>query len=335
MKHRITRRNFLATTSATLALYAAQSKAQTAASPLIWVQKAAATDEYGVGKPETVARMVHTAVCELTGKPDTAQAWATLFKPEDTVGLKVNLRGGTHLSTQPCVVNAIVEGLEAAGVAPNNIIVWDAWTKELEPAGYTQNISGKGVRYFCNDYADPSAGRREDREKIRDAYGSEAVQVGDKTVYFSRIVTEMCTALINVPMVKDHNIAGVTCAMKNHYGSIHTPKHLHKNQCDPYLPELNNAPQIREKTRLILVDGLRALYNGGPRDNPQFHWNLNSIIAGNDPVAVDALALKIIDEKREERGKDSVASKAHYIKTAEKIGLGSTNLTNVKKINQT
>lgn len=334
MKHRITRRSFLATTSATLALSAAQSKAQTAASPLVWVQHPGATDEHGVGKPETVANMVHTAVCELTGETDSARAWTTLVKPEDTVGLKVNLRGGPHLSTQPCVVNAIIEGLQAAGVAPNNIIVWDAWTKELKPAGYTRNTSDKGVRYFCNDFADPSAGRREDRDKIRGAYSSEGVKVGDKTIYFSRIITDMCTALINVPMIKDHVIAGVTCAMKNHYGSIYTPEILHKNQCDPYLGELNKAPEIREKTRLILVDGLRALYHGGPRDNPQFHWNPNSIIAGKDPVAMDALALNIIDEKREEKGKDPVAPKAHYIKAAEKTGLGSTDLTNLKRINQ-
>ena len=329
MHYRITRRRFLHTASTGLALAAvnpsAHAQTPNTKTRLVMVQNAQATDENGIGKPDTVAGMVHQAVCELTGNTDKAQAWASLFKPGDVVGLKINLRGGAHLSTQPCVVNAIVDGLVAAGVQPNNIIVWDAWTKELKPAGYTENVSAEGVRYFCTDHVRPSAGFAEDRSKIREAYSDQPVKVGDKTVYFTRIMTDMITALINVPMVKDHVMAGVTCSMKNHYGSILTPKDLHGHSCDPYLAELNAAPVIRDKTRLILVDGLRALYNGGPRDNPQYHWNLNSIIAGTDPVAVDSLAGRLLDEKRDEKDMRPVMTKAHYIDTAAKMGLGTNN----------
>jgi uncharacterized protein (DUF362 family) len=329
MHYRITRRRFLHTASAGLALAAVAPSlhAQTpkAKTRLVMVQNAQATDENGLGKPDTVAAMVQQAVCELTGNGDNTQAWASLFKPTDVVGLKVNLRGGTHLSTQPCVVNAIIDGLTAAGVAPNNIIVWDAWTKELKPAGFMQNVSTEGVRYFCTDHAVPSAGMKEDRTKIREAYSDDPVKVHDKTVYFTRIMTDTITALVNVPMVKDHRIAGVTCAMKNHYGSILTPKDLHGNACDPYLAELSAAPVIRDKTRLILVDGLRALYNGGPRDNPQYHWNLNAVIAGTDPVAVDSLAGRLLDEKREEKEMDPVMPKAHYIQTAAGLGIGTND----------
>ena len=329
MHHRITRRRFLHTASTGLALTALHplSNAQTPTpkTRLVMVQNAQATDENGLGKPDSVAGMVHQAVCELTGNADKAQAWASLFKPADVVGLKVNLRGGAHLSTQPCVVNAIIDGLLAAGVAPNNIIVWDAWTKELKPAGFTQNDSAEGVRYLCTDHIRPSAGFGEDRSKIREAYSDQPVKVADKTVYFTRIMTDIITALINVPLIKDHVMAGVTCSMKNHYGSILTPKDLHGNSCDPYLAELNATPIIREKTRLILVDGLRALYNGGPRDNPQYHWNLSSVIAGADPVAVDSLAGRLLDEKRDEKDMRPVMPKAHYIETAAKLGLGANN----------
>jgi len=329
MHYRITRRRFLHTASTGLALAtinpSAHAQTTNPKTRLVMVQNALATDENGIGKPDTAAGMVHQAVCELTGNSDKAAAWASLFKPTDVVGLKINLRGGAHLSTQPCVVNAIIDGLVAAGVQPNNIIVWDAWTKELKPAGFTQNVSTEGVRYLCTDHARSSAGFSEDRSKIREAYSDDPVKVADKTVYFTRIMTDLITALINVPMVKDHVIAGVTCAMKNHYGSILTPKDLHKNACDPYLAELNAAPAIREKTRLILVDGLRALYNGGPRDNPQYHWNLNSIIAGTDPVAVDSLAGRLLDEKRDEKDMRPVMPKAHYIDSAAKIGLGTNN----------
>jgi uncharacterized protein (DUF362 family) len=142
-------------------------------------------------------------------------------------------------------------------------------------------------------------------------------------------MTDMITALINVPMVKDHRIAGITCAMKNHYGSIFVPDDLHKNQCDPYIAELNAAPVVREKTRLILVDGLRALFNGGPRDHEQYRWRLNTIIAGTDPVAIDTLAGKIIDEKRDDKDMPPQMPKAHYIQSAAKLGLGTNDLTQI------
>jgi len=82
---------------------------------------------------------------------------------------------------------------------------------------------------------------------------------------------------------------------------------------------------IKDKTRLILVDGLRALYHGGPRDNPKCRWRQNSIVAGTDPVAVDALALRIIEEKRRAEGMDPIGDKARHVATAAKMGLGTND----------
>jgi len=54
-------------------------------------------------------------------------------------------------------------------------------------------------------------------------------------------------------VLKDHGTAGVTLSMKNHYGSVDNPGSLHGGQCDPYIPELNNVPDIKDKTRLIVL----------------------------------------------------------------------------------
>jgi hypothetical protein len=101
------------------------------------------------------------------------------------------------------------------------------------------------------------------------------------------------------------------------------PSDLHPNYCDPYLAELNATAPIKRKTRLLVVDGLRALYNGGPRDAPQWRWRPNCIMAGTDPVAVDSVALAIIEEKRREKGLDPIGKRAKYIATAAKSGLGT------------
>ena len=87
------------------------------------------------------------------------------------------------------------------------------------------------------------------------------------------ILAEKCTAIINVPVLKDHDLAGVTMAMKNFYGAIHNPNKYHDNNCNPYIAELNTSPIIKDKTRLIVCDALLAQYNGGPAFKPQYTWN--------------------------------------------------------------
>lgn len=74
----------------------------------------------------------------------------------------------------------------------------------------------------------------------------------------------MCTYLINVPVLKDYTIAGVTFSMKNHCGLVDNPGSLHGNSCDPYMAELNNTAPIKEKTRLIVMDASLCIYVGGP-----------------------------------------------------------------------
>ena len=57
--------------------------------------------------------------------------------------------------------------------------------------------------------------------------------------------------LINLPVLKDHDGAGVTIALKNMYGAIHNPNKYHPNGCDPYVADLNMLPEIRSRMKLI------------------------------------------------------------------------------------
>ncbi len=298
-------------------------------SKIVMVKHAGATDDRGAGSADIVKQMVGWAVRELTGKDSVRDAWREFVSPDDVVGLKVNVRGGRELSTQPCVVAPIVDGLVSAGVKRNNIIIWDAWNRELARAGFTLNESDDGVRCYGTDRGKYRPGRDSGRRTEGDAwkpfYSPAPVMVEDKTVYFSRILSDEITALINVPLIKDHRIAGVTISMKNHFGSILNPSDLHPNCCDPYLAALNVTPTIKDKTRLIIVDGLRALYNGGPRDNPQWKWRQNSIVASTDTVAIDHLALQIIEEKRKENDLAPLGDRARHVATAARMGLGTND----------
>lgn len=326
-------RSFVGTAVVSAALTNHANAQETAKTRIAYIKNAQATDDAGAGRADVVREMVDRAMRELTGKDSLADAWKQFVKPDDVVGIKINLRGGPSLSPQPCVVDSIVAGLVAAGVKENNIIVWDILTNEFQPAGFTINMGGQGVRYYATEKGilekEKPPTKEEADELRRPFHTSEPFQVGDKQVWLSKILTEEITALINVPLVKDHVVAGVTCSMKNHYGSILNPSDLHGNNCDPYVPALNALAPIKEKTRLILVDGLRALYNGGPHDQPQWRWRENAVIAATDTVAVDTLALRIVEEKRKEAGMDPVTPRAHYLETAAKMQLGTNDLTQV------
>jgi uncharacterized protein (DUF362 family) len=168
----------------------------------------------------------------------------------------------------------------------------------------------------------------------RDAPGYDEridVAIGNgKVVHFSRILTEMCDYMVNVPVLKDHRITGVTLSMKNLYGVIDRPMACHGGGGDPYLTNLSSHEIIRRKTKLLFADALFGCYSGGPGGPPQF---INrQLMASRDPVAIDSVALEMIDSRRRDRNMDLVEEKAGFLKTAAASGVGVADLAKIELI---
>ena len=267
--------------------------------------------DYSVKK--TIAdEMLSGAMFRLTDTSTPEHAWATLFKPDDIVGIKVNALGGKQIATHPVVVDVIVGGLKRAGVPENNIIVWDRLTDELQKAGYQINRSKTGIRCFGTDT------KYEREPEISGSIGS----------CFSRILSSQCTALINVPVLKDHDLAGVSISLKNFYGAIHNPNKYHDNNCDPYIADVNKHPYIKDKLRLIVCDAITLLYQGGPAFKPQYAENYCGLMVSRDPVALDTIGIKLIEDCRSEKGLVSLNEAGRppvHVATAGKQGLGTSD----------
>ncbi len=283
--------------------------------------------------PKIVQRMMDEGMFALTGKKTTSAAWRTLFTPEDVVGIKVNPIGGVKLSTRPEVVNAIILGLKAAGVKENNIIVWDRFSYHLITTGFPLNQGSSGVRcYGTEGTAGYDKGiyyeSLDDDYTLREEDGARSL--------FSKIVTQHVTAIINVPVMKDHGIAGVTLCLKNlAFGAINNTKRFHPTPyfCDPASAEVCAHPAIKDKMRLHIVDALQACFDGGPASMKTWTiWNEERLFFGTDLVAIDRIGLEIIDKKRKEKNLMSVFQKAKHIATAEKKGLGIYNRNNIELI---
>jgi hypothetical protein len=245
-----------------------------------------------------VLEMLDAALVRLTGIQDAAAAWRVLFDPGEQVGIKVNTI--SRYTTTPVVAYGVAQRLQEAGLAPEQIVIFDRTDQELRDRGYTLNAEGPGVR-------------------CRGAVAWEGSEQVAGTTQRVHDVMRSCDALINVPALKQHGIAGFTSALKNHYGTIDRPGRLHASYCDPAIPELNALPVIRDKTRLVIGDFIRTC---------PYDWNRmtkeNLVAMSFDSVAHDAVARQVLVERREADGRPAggIVATSSYLETAVEMGLG-------------
>jgi uncharacterized protein (DUF362 family) len=250
-----------------------------------------------------ILRLLDRAMEGLYGG-DPTLCWGRVARPGQRVGVKVNALGGRGLSSNVQLVEAICHRLQEAGIRAQDIVVWDRDSVELERAGFHLRTGGAAVQCYGTD----RAGFTEDLE----SYGSAGSRL-------SRILTDRCDVLVNVPVLKDHDGAGVSIALKNMYGVIHNPNKYHPNGCDPFVADVNMLPGIRSKLRLHVCDATAACYEGGPAFKPEFVWRRNALIVSEDPVALDTVGWREIERKRAEKGLKTLEAEGRaprYIATA-------------------
>lgn len=264
-----------------------------------------------------LGQTIDKAVMELSGEGSADKAWERYFSSDEVVGVKVNGLGGPAMATSVVLTKLCVERLQGIGVKAENIIIWDSNPGFLANCGL-QMPSMWGAQVL-------TMGEEWDR----------VFEQGSFRGPITAIITKRVDSYLSLPIVKDHGIAGITLALKNHYGSHQNPSDHHGNRCDPYIADLNTIPAIRDKQRLILCDGTRGQAKGGPSYNPQYAWNPNLVMAAVDPVAHDTVGWRIIEEKRKEFGLPPVEGDGGMPKqliSAVERGLGTNDLAQIDKV---
>jgi uncharacterized protein (DUF362 family) len=248
--------------------------------------------------------LLDRAVQALFDRDRPIESWRMLVRPGDMVSLKVNTLGGRGISSNLQLVEAICERLQEAGIKPTDIVIWDRDSDELERAGFHISTGGSRVQCFGTDRVD---------------YEQDLVTHNSIGSRLSKILTQRSNVLINVPVLKDHDGAGVTIALKNMYGVIHNPNKYHPDGCNPYIADLNMLPEIRTRMRLTICDATTAIYEGGPAYKPEHSWKSNALLVSQDPVALDYTGWQIIERKRAEHGLKTLEAEGrapNYIATA-------------------
>ena len=260
--------------------------------------------------------LVSSGLMTLTNQASVTTAVHKLL-PKGAVGMKTNCLTGKFNSTPVPLVDALAGILESAGWAANDIVVWERTNRELQKAGFELNASSFGRRCFGTDANGVG-------------YGDQFYSVGESSSLISRILEETVAGNINLPVLKDHSIAGLSGSMKNMFGAINNPNKFHGNNCDPHVAEVAMMDPIRTKNCLMIIDAVRVQYHNGPGYDPAHVALYGGIVLSDDPVAVDRIGLEIVEQFRLAAGLpplETAGRPARYLQTAQAYGLGEADIS--------
>ena len=234
------------------------------------------------------------------------------LKKDFVIGIKPNLvvakQSSSGATTDPELVGAVVKYLKDHGF--NNLLIMESsWVGENTRRAF--KICG--YEELSRKYNVPLIDLKGDvcRE----------VRVDDLTLKVCSKPLEV-DYLINMPVLKAHCQTKLTCALKNLKGCIPDSEKRRFHSLGLHKPIACLSSAI--KAHLTIVDAIVGDLTFEEGGTPV---QMNRIIAGKDPVLVDAYAAQLIGYE-----KDDIA----YISMAEKLGVGSADVAkaDIVELNQ-
>ena len=315
------RRDFLKT-GAALALMGAATKVigQVQTDKVESAAKAVSAD----GMPDIVAvrgglpvPMFDRAMAELGGM-------GKFVKKGQVVTVKPNIAWdqppAMAANTNPELIARIVRACFEAGAS--KVQVFDTpcnfWKNTYKNSGIAEAAEKAGATVVGGDAA-------KDEKYIHDYYVETPVPKGRllQKVMLHKFIKE-CDVLINVPILKVHGGATMTCCMKNLMGTVSKEYHqlFHRTGLTRCIAE---CASVRPPD-LNIVDAYRVMTKRGPRGVDETDVKeLKYLMVGKDLVALDTAAAKLLQLP---------VRKIEYLAEGVDLGLGTTNLEslNIKRV---
>ena len=253
--------------------------------------------ELAIARGEPPARLVEVAVAALGGMERFVSRGAiVVVKPN--IGWDRTPEQAAN--TNPEVVAAVVRLCLAAGA--KKVKVFDNTCNDPRRC-YTRS----GIASLAKE-----AGAE---VSYIDARKFKVMEVGGEAVSSWPVYTDVVEAdvLINVPIAKDHDLAGLTIGMKNWLGAIGGRRSRLHQRLDEAIAELSRF----FRPDLTVLDAVRILLRNGPQGgNLSDVQRMDTVAAGADPVAVDSYGASLF-------GRD--AGTLGYLRLGEQMGLGTTD----------
>jgi hypothetical protein len=239
------------------------------------------------------------------------------------------------------VAQAVVEGLVAAGILPENIFVWDRKRSDLQKASYDK-VSGLNLRWIEQGGGyDPRAvvtsaaigeliygdfSFKPSRNSLSDILGPKA-QLSNES-HLPLLLSRQIDKVINIPSLCDSTYTGVHGALAGMtLGILDNWRRFAKGggYGDSALVEVYGNEQIEKKVVLTLMDGMVLQYAGGPYPSPENCVVYSTLFASKDPVAIDATALRLLDEQRLLSKMPKASNDGGHVAEAAQQGLGNAD----------
>lgn len=259
--------------------------------------------------------MVERGLKGVTDKSTSKEAWLSLVKPEDVVGIKVYSSPGPNSGTRPAVAAAVAKSLIAAGVPAKQVVVWDKSDVDLQDAGFFALAEELGIRVEASTSAGYDPTNFYDTPLIGNLawgdfeFGKTGTGLGRKS-FVSKLVSQEVTKIINLTPLLNHNVAGVSGHLYGlAVGSVDNTLRFESDlgRMAKAVPELYAMPSLGDKVVLNITDALICQYEGGQRGLLHYSTVLNQLRFSKDPVALDMLSVKELDRQRR-------AARAPYVK---------------------
>jgi uncharacterized protein (DUF362 family) len=270
MKHRLTRREWIAAAGGAAALAAGCARPPAARTAAVSIVRAPAYDQ---SLYDTVRRVLDLARLDVRGRHVVIKPNLVEFEPEGAI------------NTSPLVVHAALEGFRALGAASVRIAEGPGHRRNTldlaDAAGYFRLVPNFEDVFIDLNLDDVSlVPLRRPFSKLDRLYLPNTLLGADLTVSLAKM--------------KTHHWVGATLSMKNLFGSVPGgvygwPKNvLHWAGIDETIADLHSV----YPRQFALVDGIVGMEGNGPIQGKA--KPVGVLVAGRDPVAVDATCCRIM-----------------------------------------
>ena len=219
-------------------------------------------------------------------------------------------------NTNPELIKALVKKCFEAGAEKVTVFdhTCDNWQKCYETSGIAAAVKEAGGIIMPGN----------DEKYFKEVDIPNGVTLKKAKIHESLIEAD---AWINVPILKNHGGAKLSCAMKNMMGIVWDRRFFHQNDLQQCIADICT---LEKKAVLNVVDAYRIMKTNGPRGRSESDVVLaKGLFISPDIVAVDTAAAKFFNQVRE-MPLDTVG---HLAKgEALKIGTMNIDQLNVKRI---
>ncbi len=292
---------------------------------IIYPRTARAADEIGAGSSDDgfpdIVRVKGEARAATRRAIDAIGGMERFVKPGQVVLVKPNAGFDSPpewgASTHPEVLAGVLDACIAAQA--RRILVVD---HTLAPS--QRCFQRTGLNRAVADYPTVKLVALDDPK----TYVETPIPLGQalKTTQVAAVVGKV-DVFINVPTAKAHSATEVSLGLKNLMGLV-WDRHVFHQGMDLHVGIADLATVLRP--HLTILDAIHILKTGGPT-GPGEVEEANVVIAGVDPVAVDAVGVGLSTWNRETLTPDAVG----YIRHAAARGLGSMRLDTLRIVDLT